>query len=108
MRAVRSRVNGGQAALTNVDADANTTGAAPGNGGALHITGAGTVTWTNGTITANSAANEGGGLWNSATGSLTATGIDFGANTAPEGPDAYNDGGTMLVNGAPVLPGSGI
>ena len=80
----------------------------PGNGGALHITAAGTVEWANGSITGNSATNEGGGLWNSATGTLTATGITFADNTSGEGPDAYNDGGTMSVNGAPVLPGSGI
>ncbi|HVE26466.1 MAG TPA: hypothetical protein VNC22_13725, partial [Sporichthya sp.] len=101
-------VNAGTADLADVNAADNTTGAAPGNGGALHITGAGTVTWATGRITGNSATNEGGGLWNSATGTLTATGITFEGNTAPEGADAYNDGGTMTVNGAVVLPMTGI
>ncbi len=98
-------VNGGSADLSNVNAANNSTGAAPGNGGALHITGAGTVTWAVGSVTGNRAANEGGGLWNSATGTFTATGITFDDNTSPEGPDAYNDGGVMTVNGALILPG---
>ena len=55
-----------------------------------------------------SQAAEGGGLWNSATGTLTATGITFSGNTSPDGPDAYNDGGTMSVNGAMVPPMTGI
>ncbi|MEZ6041529.1 MAG: hypothetical protein R3C20_13570 [Planctomycetaceae bacterium] len=43
----------------------------PGNGGGLHITGGGMVTITGGTVNGNTAANEGGGLWNHAASTLT-------------------------------------
>ena len=59
----------GRAFFRTVTLDSNTTGVAlegtPGNGGALHVTGnEANVTFSNSTITNNSAANQGGGLWN--------------------------------------------
>ena len=95
--------------LKNVDFANNSTGAAPGNGGALHITGPGDVTALNGTISGNSAAAEGGGFWNSAVGTLTVNGARFEANTA-SGADAdmgggaiYNDGGMLTVVNAQII-----
>ena len=78
----------------------------PGNGGALHLTGAARVTWSGGTVTDNDATAQGGGLWSSATGILVVTGVDVSGNTAPEGADVYNDGGIFLQDGLPVLPGA--
>ena len=95
--------------LKNVDFANNSTGAAPGNGGALHITGPGDVTALNGTISGNAAAAEGGGFWNSAVGTLTVNGARFEANTA-SGADAdmgggalYNDGGMLTVVNAQIV-----
>ena len=61
--------------LTNNDVSvAGTIGtASPGNGGGLHITGDATVTIDSGTVTGNKAEAEGGGLWNSKTGTLIIT-----------------------------------
>lgn len=57
--------------LTNVTITGNSTGAAPGNGGRVYITGPGVMGVTGCTLTGNTAAAEGGGLWN---GSGTLTG----------------------------------
>ncbi|MGA9747216.1 MAG: hypothetical protein WBQ50_07180, partial [Nocardioides sp.] len=99
--------NVGTVDLDDVDMSGNQTGANPGNGGALHVTGAGTVNWDGGAVTGNSASNEGGGLWNSATGTIVATNLAVSGNTAPDGPQVYNDppGGSFTLNGAPVPPG---
>ncbi len=91
------------AKLEGVDLTGNNTGDAPGNGGALHITGPGQVTVANSTVSDNSAAAEGGGLWNSAVGMLTVVDTTLTGNVA-SGADAdqgggalFNDGGTMHV-----------
>ncbi|TDT15391.1 CSLREA domain-containing protein [Ilumatobacter fluminis] len=81
--------NIGTTTLVEVRLEANSTGAAPGNGGGLHISGAGTADITDGRVFRNSAAKEGGGLWNSATGTLTVSGTDIRKNTAPAGPDVF-------------------
>lgn len=111
-RAVRAgggiETAGGQVTLEGVDMVANRTGDNPGNGGALHLTDAATVSWQEGEVVDNDAAAEGGGLWNSATGTLIADGLTLMGNTAPTGPDAYNDGGLFVLNGEPVPPGSGV
>lgn len=96
--------NIGATSLSDVMLKDNQTGAAPGNGGGLHLTGAGTVTISDGSVTGNKAAAEGGGLWNSATGMMTVTGTTISDNTAPTGPDTFNDGGLFTVDGTPVLP----
>lgn len=81
----------------------NVTGAAPGNGGGLHLTGAGTVDVIEVVVAGNSAANEGGGLWNSAAGTMTVTSSNISNNIASGAPaDAgggglYNDGGELIV-----------
>lgn len=86
----------------------NVTGAAPGNGGGLHLTGAGTVDVTGVVVAGNSAANEGGGLWNSAAGTMTVTSSNISNNTASGAPaDAgggglYNDGGELIVESSVI------
>lgn len=83
----------------------NITGASPGNGGAVHLTGAGEVQVTNTGVLVNTAANEGGGLWNSSTGTMTVTRSSITGNDAPSGPNVFNDGGDFTINGVPVPPG---
>ncbi len=77
----------------------NLTGNTPGNGGGLHLTGAGNVDVHRSIFLFNSADNEGGGLWNSSTGTMTATFTILFLNSSPIGPNAFNDGGTFLLNG---------
>lgn len=94
------------AGMTTIELTAmrdNTTGDAPGNGGAFHLTGAGTVLIDRAFVVGNSAAAEGGGLWNSATGTMTVTRTTVRNNSAT-GVDAdqggggiFNDGGTMVI-----------
>lgn len=96
---------GGSVSLTEVTMRRNATGANPGNGGALHLTDSAVVTWQGGEVTSNDAAAEGGGLWNSTTGTLIADELVLRDNTAPVGPDAFNDGGLFLLNGEPVPSG---
>jgi len=92
--------------ISNTKLNNNSTGSAPGNGGGLHITGEGEVTIIGGEVFSNTASAEGGGLWNSAVGSLTITNTVVSGNTA-SGADAdqgggglFNDGGVMTVSGA--------
>ena len=94
--------------LTNVNMTSNGTGPAPGNGGGLHITG-GNVAATigGGDVSMNTAASEGGGLWNGS-GTMTVDGTNVQSNTA-SGADAdqgggglFNAGGTLNVLNATV------
>ena len=82
----------------------NTAGPMPGNGGGLHMTGNGSVTIDAGSINGNSAASEGGGLWNSV-GNMTvrnAAVIDgnvaSGAEASNGGGGVFNDGGTLSIS----------
>ena len=90
-------VAGGPVGLTDVDFDQNTTGANPGNGGALHVT-SGTVTSSGGVVSGNTAASEGGGFWNQAMWTMTIDGTTFSGNMA-SGDDATNGGGGLFNNG---------
>ncbi|MFN3241225.1 MAG: hypothetical protein ACE37K_06890 [Planctomycetota bacterium] len=94
--------NIGQTTITRSVMIANTTGSSPGNGGGLHLTGAGNVDVADSWIVFNSADNEGGGLWNSATGTMTVVSTLLFGNLAPVGANAFNDGGTFVLNGNPV------
>lgn len=67
--------------LTNVAISGNSTGASPGNGGGVHITGPGNMTVTSCTVTNNTAAAEGGGLWNGS-GTMTIDDCDIMGNVA--------------------------
>ncbi len=97
--------NVGTTDLNDVVLSDNVTGAAPGNGGGLHLTGAGSVTYDDGLCTLNDAANEGGGLWNSDTGTMIVNNVSIQTNTAPVGTDVFNDGGTFTIDGNNVPPG---
>lgn len=92
---------GGMITLTDVDFDGNSTGPAPGNGGAVHVT-AGDLTAMGGTVTGNSAAREGGGFWNNAGWTMTVDGTSFSGNDA-QGPAADDGGGALFNNGGVLI-----
>jgi len=96
--------NLGRTALDEVALTRDSTGAGPGNGGGLHLTGAGTVNVDRSDVARNAAAAEGGGLWNSATGTMTVTDTRIRRNQAPAGRNVFNDGGTFTIDGRPVPP----
>lgn len=106
--------------LSNVTFTDNTANV---NGGAVHVTGAGTTTVTGGDVSDNTAAAEGGGFWNGS-GQMTVTNTTFSGNVAngdsvldvePNdirgGGSLFNNGGTLMVNGAAITtstaPGAG-
>lgn len=90
--------NVGVTELDDVRLEDNHTGSAPGNGGGLHLTGAGTVSIEGGRIFRNTATKEGGGIWNSSTGTMTVTGTEIRKNSAPVGADVFTQpGGTLIV-----------
>ena len=102
----------GDLTLNNVKLLRNVAGPAgsamPGNGGALHVSQAANTNINNSLVQFNRAASEGGGLWNSATGSMTLTNSKVDANIA-SGDDAtnggggiFNDGGTLTVGGTEI------
>ncbi|MBK1833619.1 beta strand repeat-containing protein [Roseibacillus ishigakijimensis] len=86
--------------LSSNNAGAVPATAAPGNGGGLHITGAGNATFTGGTIADNVAAQEGGGLWNGS-GLLTVSGSTLSGNEG-QGPELHDGGGAIFNNGGTV------
>lgn len=116
-RAVRAgggiEANVGSTTLGRTDLTGNATGDGPGNGGGLHLTGAGTVTIERGSVTGNRATNDGGGLWNSPTGTMTVQRTTIRGNTAGgEGDDVYQEvgpdgtaSGTFTVDGRTVPAG---
>lgn len=93
--AIEARANS-TTTLDGVTLNANMTGPMPGNGGGLHITGAGDATINGGEISDNTAAAEGGGLWNGF-GTMLVTGTTISGNTA-SGADAANGGGGIFNN----------
>ena len=77
----------------------NSVGAAPGNGGAIHVTAGGSdVDIALTTFNANSAASEGGAVWNDAGSTMTIRGSTIVNNTA-DGDEADNGGGGIFNNG---------
>jgi hypothetical protein len=97
--------NAGTVDLSDVLLEDNVTGDNPGNGGGFHTTGAGEVTYLGGRVVRNVAGFQGGGLWNSSTGTMTVTGVVVRRNEAEQRPNFYNDGGTFTVDGRPVRTG---
>lgn len=94
--------------LTNVNLDNNIVFNSPGNGGGLHVTGAGNITINGGTVNSNEAGAEGGGLWNGS-GTMTIDGTTISENTASgAGPDQggggiYNlNAGTLVISNATI------
>ena len=97
--------NAGDTTLSDTSLLGNQTGPSPGNGGGLHLTGAGNVLIARGGVYDNTATNEGGGLWNSSTGTMTVVRTGIARNTAPVGPDAFTQpGGVFRLNGTLVQP----
>ncbi|AZQ44283.1 beta strand repeat-containing protein [Nonlabens ponticola] len=93
----------GQVNINNSDISGNdvngTAGtAAPGNGGALHISGSTDVTIENSTINNNVAASEGGALWNQRNSTLTVINSTLDGNST-EGTAADTGGGAIFNNG---------
>ncbi|QDV05059.1 hypothetical protein Poly30_05540 [Planctomycetes bacterium Poly30] len=82
----------------------NMTGPMPGNGGGLHLTGAGKVIFESTEMRGNSASSEGGGAWNSSTGIMSfsfceAIGNEaLGTDATNGGGGLFNDGGSMTVD----------
>ncbi len=103
--------NVGTTTLDGVELSGNDAGQAPGNGGGLHLTGAGTVDVSQSTVTDNTAV-EGGGLWNSSGGTLTVRGSSLAGNSASGaeadqgGGAVYSDGGTTEVLGSELTDNS--
>ncbi len=86
----------------------NSTGSAPGNGGGLHITGGSSLLVSGGTYTDNTAAREGGALWNGS-GTMTIRGATISNNVASGdaaddgGGGVFNNGGTLRINAGTVI-----
>ena len=90
----------GSVELINVRGNQNTVGAAPGNGGFLHVTGMDgtTVDVAGGRYAFNIAAAEGGAFWNQAGSTMTLDGVNLFQNRA-RGDEADNGGGAVFNNG---------
>lgn len=91
--------------LNNVTLDNNSAMSSPGNGGGLHITGAGNSSISNSTVINNTASAEGGGLWNG-TGTMTVSSTSVNDNTAVGNGAAEGGGGLFNAGGNLVLEGS--
>ncbi len=97
--------------ISGNDAGTGAATAAPGNGGGVHLSGDAVATFSGGEVSGNNAV-EGGGLWNSPTGTLTvADGILIENNTAVRGGGIYQEAGdrvlgpltqALLVTGATI------
>jgi len=80
----------------------NTVGSAPGNGGAFHVTGRrGTVFFRGGSVTNNTAGNEGGGLWNQAGTTMIVNEVAIMNNSVTG--TAEGDGGGGIFNNSGIL-----
>ena len=92
----------------NVALNSNSAGVAneaagPGNGGALHASGAANVLMVRGEVQGNDARGEGGGLWNGASGTLVVEGTLIAANVCDQSGGAiYSDGGALTVRRAKI------
>lgn len=91
--------NASPVTLSIVNLLENATGPTPGNGGGLHLTGAGTVTVTGGMIVSNTADAEGGGLWNSAAGTMTVDSVEIVGNRASGAAPNQGGGGIFNIGG---------
>ena len=86
------------------DDDENGFDANPGNGGAIHVSGAADVGLVDGRFDRNFADKQGGAVWNSAEGEMTLRDVVAVDNNADGdavgdgGGAVYNDGGTLRIN----------
>lgn len=88
--------------LSNNDTGVTLT-ASPGNGGGLHITGNADVVLQGATVTGNTAASEGGGLWNAAASRMFIRGNTEIRGNVAQGAAADNGGGGIFNNGGGVF-----
>ena len=93
----------GTVRLKDVTLDGNSTGSAPGNGGAFHITGNGNAWVETSTVSNNTAVNEGGGLWNGAGTMRILTSTISGNSSAGDGGGVYNLAGAAIVSASTVV-----
>lgn len=99
--------NGAELVLEDVEFTENKTGPAPGNGGAVHVTGSGNTTISGGFATNNRADSEGGAFWNGS-GTMTIEGTQVGGTNSVDanvasGPNADNGGGGLFNNGGTLI-----
>jgi hypothetical protein len=94
--------------VMNSGFERNSTGGSPGNGGGIHITGAGDLMITGFSFSDNTAAAEGGALWNGA-GVMTIVDLTIDGNTASGnntdqgGGGIYNLSGTVDISGSTTI-----
>ncbi|MCA9226760.1 MAG: hypothetical protein KDA47_14155, partial [Planctomycetales bacterium] len=74
------------------------------NGGGLHISGTGDVTFNQSRIRGNTADSEGGGLWNSGAGTLMVSESTVSGNQATFGGGVFQDGsgGTTTISASTI------
>jgi len=92
--------NGGSGSMSISGAifEQNTTGANPGNGGAIHITGSGGGLISNSEFLNNAADQEGGAVWNGS-GVVQVQGALFQGNQSQgSGGGVYNSAGTLVIS----------
>jgi len=80
----------------------NTVFSSPGNGGGIHVGGAGNISFRSGTVTANTAGAEGGGIWIGSGRLDVGQGVSFNDNIAL-GNDADQGGGALYAAGAGTI-----
>lgn len=67
-------------------------------GGGIYISASGTVTITNSTLSGNAAGNNGGAIFNNSGGTLTVSGSTFANNSALNGGGIFNWGTVTIAN----------
>lgn len=101
----------GTSRLVNTTMTGNSTGASPGNGGGVHITGGSSLVVSGGTYSDNTAAREGGALWNGS-GKMIVTNAMISNNTASGdaaddgGGGIFNNGGTLSIRSGTTITGN--
>ncbi|WP_417724359.1 M10 family metallopeptidase C-terminal domain-containing protein [Salipiger sp.] len=89
----------GNLLVSGSDFSDNFAGPAPGNGGAIHVTGGAATDIDGGSFTGNTATAEGGALWNSATGTMVVSGAAILGNLANGTAMSEQGGGGVFSNG---------
>ncbi len=101
--------NTGTLAVTGSTLDANSAGtktSALGGGGALYQSGLGSVTFTNDTLSGNTATIQGGGVDAESGTSASLTNVTLSGNAAPSGGGIYSGGASVALTNTLVAHGS--